>query len=79
MPRTRIKTLTWETVVQELVSERTRFIIRKKQNQSPYIKVDDTTNGKRYSLQPLFWEVIEAVNRDNLFKRITSVQWYDAA
>ena len=50
MPRTRVKTVTWETVVDELASEKTRHIIRRKQNQSPYIKLEDRKTEKTYSL-----------------------------
>jgi len=61
MPRSRVKAVTWETIVDSLATARTRHIIRRNPKQSPYIKIEDTTNRKFYSLNPLCWEVIDDV------------------
>ena len=63
MPRTRIKTVTWESIVDELAAERRRHIIRRKPKQSPYVYIEDKTKRKLTSLSPLCWEVIEDVKQ----------------
>ena len=65
MPRRRITAVTWETVVDNLVAQKTRYIIRKKGISRPYIFLEDTNASREsrvsHSLNPLCWENIEDV------------------
>ena len=63
MPRSRVKAVTWETVVDRLVADQTRHIIRKRPKHLPYIFIEDKTTKKLSSLRPLRWEIIEDVEQ----------------
>ena len=63
MPRSRVKAVTWETIVDRLVADDTRHIIRRKQKLSPFISIEDKTSKKLKTLQPLRWEIIEDVEQ----------------
>jgi len=63
MPRTRVKAVTWESVVDRLVADQTRHIIRKRPKHLPYIFIEDKTTKKLSSLRPLRWEIIEDIEQ----------------
>ena len=63
MPRSRVKTVTWETVVDRLVDAQTRNIIRRKPKKSPYIFIEDKPTRKLSTLNPLRWEIIEDIEQ----------------
>ena len=63
MPRTRVKAVTWESVVDRLVADETRHIIRKRPKHLPYIFIEDKTTKKLSSLRPLRWEIIEDIEQ----------------
>ena len=61
MPRARPKPVTWESIVDSLYSQNTRYQLRKFVGQSSYIKIWDKQNKKTYSANPLSYLVIEDV------------------
>ena len=63
MRRSKVKAITWDTVLDELIPEGTRHIPRRNPKQSPYIYLEDTKQRKYNSLNPLQWEVIEDVTQ----------------
>jgi len=63
MRRSKVKAITWETVLDELIPEGNRHLPRKNPNQSPYIYLEDTKHRKYNSLNPLQWAVIEDVTQ----------------
>ena len=63
MPRSRVKAITWETIVDRLGADDTRHIIRRKQKLTPYIFIEDKSSKKLKTLRPLRWEIIEDVEQ----------------
>ena len=63
MRRSKVKAVTWDTVLDGLIPEGTRHLPRKNPNRSPYIYLEDTKKRKYNSLNPLQWEVIEDVTQ----------------
>ena len=61
MPRKRPQLATWESTVDALNSQKTRYQLRRNENQTPYIKIEDRETGKRSSLKPLAHSRIEDV------------------
>ena len=61
MPRSRPKPQTWESIVDTLYSQNTRYQLRKFVGQSAYIKIRDKQKKKTNSANPLSYLVIEDV------------------